>query len=137
MNELEYVKFDEVLEKIINAYVEVIDLNPYYKTIDVSEYENDKFISFTSITRQIEFDQEVLRDFFNLVRGRTPNYVKPLTVSFLPYHLPREVIEEIVEKSENMHLLRLKGFNVHAIRLFKRNFQVCGIVINKKTPLKA
>lgn len=122
-------EFNLVLDKIVEALITTIDNNPYFKTLDVREHENDKFISLMVLVQYTEFKPGILKDFFSLLGGNTPNPKMPLKTTFLGYHLPREILDEIIEKSETFRFLKLKGFKVNSLRIFKKNFQVVGYTV--------
>lgn len=128
-------KYDDILDKIVAAYIQTIDEDPFYESLGEKKYEgqfeNDKFVSLTTITRGTDFEEGLIRKFYKLETD-SPNYRKPKNVTNLCYHLPRGVLDEISHGSQTFKDLRKKGYIVSTMRLYKGNFQVCGFIIREK-----
>jgi len=124
--------FNSILDKIVGAYVKAIDSKPDFLTFTVNEKENDRLIDFVRLSRTADFSDCDLNKYFRLIEHITPNPSMPRIAAFLPFHLPREIIDEIVNKSETVTLLKLKNFNVNPIRIYGPHAKACGIIVSEK-----
>lgn len=128
----EQLLFNSILDKIVDILVKAIDSKPDFLTYTFKDRENDRLIDFVRLSRTADFSDCDLTKYFELVKNITPNQNMPQIQAFLPFHLPREIIEEIANKSETVNLLKLKGFNVFTIRIYGRYAKACGLIVSEK-----